>query len=123
MESSGNNTSLDLNFVPAMNAEYLIEGYKKILATIYEPRQYYQRVLEFLSHYRPKVRQRLNAADFVAFLNSIVKQGILGRGRRHYWSFLARAYSRNAAAFSEAVTLAIMGYHFQKVTELQLSYR
>ena len=122
-ESNGNNTSLDLNFIPTMNAEYLIEGYKKILATIYEPRQYYQRVLEFLSHYQPKVRQRLNVADFVAFLNSIVKQGILTRGRFQYWSFLVRAYRRNAAAFSEAVTLAIMGYHFQKVTELQLNYR
>ena len=123
MESSGNNTSLDLNFIPTMNAEYLIEGYKKILATIYEPRQYYQRVLEFLSHYQPKVRQRLKPADFVAFLNSILKQGILSRGRFQYWSFLVRAYRRNAGAFSEAVTLAIMGYHFQKVTKLQLNYR
>ncbi len=123
MESNGNNTSLDLNFIPVMNTEKLIEGYKKILATIYEPRQYYQRVLEFLSHYQPKVRMRRKPADVVAFMNSILKQGILESGRIDYWKFLIQAYRRNAAAFSEAVTLAIMGYHFQKVTKLQLNYR
>jgi len=123
MESNGSNTSLDLNFIPVMNTDKLIEGYKKILSTIYEPRQYYERVLEFLSHYQPKVRMRLKPADFVAFLNSILKQGIFESGRLDYWKFLVQAYRRNSAAFSEAVTLAIMGYHFQKVTQLQLNYR
>jgi Domain of unknown function (DUF4070) len=52
-----------------------------------------------------------------------VKQGIIGSNRLHYWKFLFQAYWRNAAAFSEAVTLAIMGYHFQKVTELELNSR
>jgi radical SAM superfamily enzyme YgiQ (UPF0313 family) len=122
-ESKGNNTSLDLNFIPRMDATHLIEGYKKILATIYEPQQYYQRVLDFLSHYKPRVRQKLNVADLVAFFNSIMKQGIGGRDRLEYWKFLFQAYRQNASAFSEAVTLAIMGYHFRKVTEIQLSYR
>lgn len=120
-ESNGNNTSIDLNFVPTMSAHKLIEGYKNILATIYEPREYYERVLEFLSHYKPRIRQRLNAEDFLAFCMSILKQGIQGRDRIAYWKFLIQAYRRNAAAFSEAVTLAIMGYHFQKVTEIQLN--
>jgi radical SAM superfamily enzyme YgiQ (UPF0313 family) len=123
MESNGNNTSLDLNFIPAMDAKKLLEGYKKILSTIYEPREYYQRVLEFLSHYKPRIRTKVKLDDAIAFLNSILKQGILGRDRTEYWKFLAKAYHRNADAFSEAVTLAIMGYHFQKVTEIQLNYR
>ena len=122
-ESQGNNTSLDLNFIPRMDAAKLIDGYKKIIATIYEPRHYYQRVLEFLEHYRPHIRQRINLADVVAFVNSILKQGIGGSHRWEYWKFLYQAYRRNAPAFSEAVTLAIMGYHFQKVTELQIGYR
>src|SRR5262249_46661828 len=122
-ESNGSNTSLDLNFIPAMNATKLLEGYKKIILTIYERRQYYERVLEFLSHYRPKVRQKLKFDDFVAFLNSMIKQGVLTPGRFDYWKFLFQAYRKNAAAFSEAETLAIMGYHFQKVTELQISYK
>ncbi len=119
-DSAGNNTSLDLNFVPNMGAARLLEGYKKILASVYEPREYYQRVLAFLEHYQPRVRQRLRADDLAAFIRSIVHQGVLGEHRFEYWKFLVSAYRRNAAAFSEAVTLAIMNYHFMKVTRLQL---
>lgn len=119
-EGNGSNTIDDLNFIPTMDSSQLVEGYKKILATIYQPREYYQRVLEFLSHYRPRIQQRLNFEDVVAFCTSIFKQGITDRHRLEYWKFLIRAYRSNAAAFSEAVTLAIMGYHFQKVTETQL---
>lgn len=119
-EGNGSNTIDDLNFIPKMDASQLVEGYKKILSTIYQPREYYARVLEFLSHYKPRIQQRLNFADVVAFTNSILKQGIAGKDRTEYWKFLFRAYRKNAKAFSEAVTLAIMGYHFQKVTEIQL---
>lgn len=119
-EGNGSNTIDDLNFIPKMESSQLVEGYKKILATIYQPREYYERVLEFLSHYRPRIPQRLNFEDVVAFANSILKQGVRDRHRVEYWKFLYQAYRRNAKAFSEAVTLAIMGYHFQKVTELQL---
>ena len=33
-EASGNNTALELNFVPRMSAEALMAGYRSILATI-----------------------------------------------------------------------------------------
>src|ERR1041384_6939583 len=41
-ESSGNNTEGSLNFIPRMDASRLIEGYKRILSTIYSPAEYYQ---------------------------------------------------------------------------------
>jgi radical SAM superfamily enzyme YgiQ (UPF0313 family) len=122
-ESNGNNTLLDLNFVPVMDAHKLVEGYRKIVTTIYESKHYYQTVLDFLSHYKPRIRQKLNSGDVIAFFNSIVKLGIQSADRKEYWKFLYQAYRTNKEAFSEAVTLAIMGYHFQKVTELQVSYR
>lgn len=120
-ESGGSNTSVDLNFIPVMNSQKLLDGYRRIISTIYEPRQYYQRVLDFLDHYNPRVQKRLKPADVAAFLRSILKQGILEKDRVQYWKFLIQAYRRNAAAFSDAVTLAIMGHHFQKVTELNIS--
>jgi Domain of unknown function (DUF4070) len=92
-----------------MNAEKLTEGYKKILSTIYGPRQYYERVLEFLSHYRPKVRQRLKPADFVGFMNDpeprdsrIRAPGLL--------EVPSSSVPPQCSRFSEAVTLAILGY-------------
>ncbi len=120
--NAASNTVEDLNYIPAMDANVLLEGYKKILATIYDPKQYYQRVLEFLSHYQPRLRQNLRPGDILTFFTSIMKQGIRGKHRLEYWKFLVKAYLKNAQAFPEAVTLAIQGYHFQKVTELELNY-
>jgi radical SAM superfamily enzyme YgiQ (UPF0313 family) len=122
-ESAGSNTSLDLNFVPVMDPKKLVEGYKKILSHIYEPREYYERVLEFLSHYKPRIRQRTRFWDIFAFMRSMLKQGILTPGQVHYWRFLVKAYRQNSSAFAEAVTLAIMGYHFQKVSQIELGYQ
>lgn len=36
-EASGSNTSVDLNFVPRMDSELLISGYREILSFIYAP--------------------------------------------------------------------------------------
>jgi radical SAM superfamily enzyme YgiQ (UPF0313 family) len=122
-ESAGSNTTIDLNFIPVMDAKKLVDGYKKIISHIYEPREYYERVLEFLSHYKPRIRQKKKLRDIFAFCNSMLKQGVLTSGQMYYWRFLVRAYRRNSAAFSEAVTLAIMGYHFKKVSQIELGYQ
>ena len=45
---SGDNTDFSINFIPKMNVETLINGYKKILNTIYSPKYYYKRVITFL---------------------------------------------------------------------------
>jgi hypothetical protein len=47
----------------------------------------------------------------------VVKQGMLGDARASYWKFLIDAATRYHHAFGTAVTLAIMGYHFNAVTK------
>ena len=44
-ESSGNNISVKLNFVPKLDREVRIGKYKRILGTLYEPsfRDYFER--------------------------------------------------------------------------------
>ena len=37
-DPSGDNTDFSLNFIPKMNVEALVDGYKKILNTIYSPK-------------------------------------------------------------------------------------
>jgi hypothetical protein len=46
-----------------------------------------------------------------------VKQGILGDARASYWKLLIDAATRYRHAFGTAVTLAILGYHFNAVTK------
>ncbi|MBI4483914.1 MAG: B12-binding domain-containing radical SAM protein [Acidobacteria bacterium] len=117
--STGNNTDCTLTFLPKMNSERLVEGYKEILKTIYHPAEYYERVLGFLERYRPHLPSGgLHPTDLRPLIRSVFKQGILGSHRTEYWKFLAKAYRHHREVFAEAFTLAIMGYHFQKVTQL-----
>jgi hypothetical protein len=39
-DATGDNTDATLNFVPKMEYEKLVNGYKNVVNTIYSPRQY-----------------------------------------------------------------------------------
>ena len=48
-----------------------------------------------------------------AFVTSIVRQGVFGRQRWSYWKFLLTVATRYRHCVGAAMTLAVMGYHFQ----------
>jgi radical SAM superfamily enzyme YgiQ (UPF0313 family) len=117
-EGHGDNMDFRLNFVPKMNAERLVEGYRSILQRIYGAEAYYQRVRHFLADYHPVHRQERQFSDYIAFCRSVIKQGIVSRDRGAYWKFLIDAATRYRHAFDVAMTLAVMGYHFQTLTRI-----
>ncbi len=115
---SGDNTDCSLNFIPKMNIETLIDGYKNILKTIYSPKHYCERVITFLKGYRPKRLKRTTSLEFAyfkAFLKSIWVLGIKGKGRLYYWKLVSWTLVRRPRYFSMAITFAIYGFHFRKV--------
>jgi radical SAM superfamily enzyme YgiQ (UPF0313 family) len=115
----GDNMDGHTNFIPKMNRQRLMEGYKKILVTIYAHKEYYQRVRTFLKEYRlPDYRSwRLNRSHFGAFIKSMWFLGIVEKGRVHFWSLLLTSLVRYPKKFALAVTLAIYGFHFRRVVE------
>jgi radical SAM superfamily enzyme YgiQ (UPF0313 family) len=116
---SGDNTDFSMNFIPKMSPEGLINGYRKILATIYSPRQYYRRVFDFLKTHEP-LRKRgtsLQAAHLRALLKSMVLLGVIGKERLYYWRLFFWSLFRRPRHFSTAITLAIYGFHFRRVFE------
>ena len=115
-EGHGNNMDLRLNFIPKMSAQRLVEGYRSILQRIYHPDAYYERALRFLERYNPVHHRRRSFSDYRAFARSILKQGVLGEARASYWKFFLKAATRYRHAFDTAITLAVMGYHFQVLT-------
>ncbi|HEV2177802.1 MAG TPA: radical SAM protein [Terriglobia bacterium] len=117
-EGSGDNMDLSLNFIPKMNAQRLIDGYRSILQRIYQPDAYYERVLRFLSQFKPVCHTQRTMSDYKALARSILKQGVFGDSRRSYWKFVIEAATRYRHAFDTAMTLAIMGYHFQTLTRV-----
>jgi len=119
--SSGDNVDGTTNLIPRMNAERLRRGYQTILKHIYSPRHYYQRVRTFLREYRaPETTARIRFQDIMAFVRSIVRLGIFGRGRFGYWGLLAWTYFCRPELVPLAVTLAIMGHHCRTVCRLHV---
>ncbi len=118
-ESSGNNTAIALNFIPSMKPEALISGYRTILNTIYAPRQYYQRVIRFLTHYQPQtqVRFRLKQGYVAAFFKSMLILGVISKERYHFWKLFFWSLARKPELFPLAITFAIYGFHFRKIAE------
>ena len=119
-ESTGNNTDGSLNFIPVMDKTRLVEGYQRILRTIYSPAEYYQRALDCLSRLRragPMSQRGGIVSSLVSFTRVVLALGVRDRERVEFWRYLKRATVSHHRQFSHAVTLAAMGYHFRKLTE------
>jgi radical SAM superfamily enzyme YgiQ (UPF0313 family) len=119
---SGSNTDFSMNFTPIMNHQSLLEGYRKILATIYSPKEYYQRVTEFLRTHEP-LRQHKSPLQFAhlqALSRSMLLLGVLGKERLYYWKLFFWSLFRRPRHFSTAITLAIYGFHFRRIFEQYL---
>jgi radical SAM superfamily enzyme YgiQ (UPF0313 family) len=118
-ETSGNNTDFATNFIPKMDYDLLINGYKKVLKTLYSPRHYYARVRTFLREYIPpdkkKMAFRFRPNYLAAFFRSIIVLGIVGKERFHYWRLLFWTMFTRPRLFTQAITLSIYGFHFRKV--------
>jgi len=118
-EPSGDNTDFSVNFMPRMGHEALMSGYRRILAAIYSPSQYYARIGTLLSEYRPVSHKRwsLNVTDLEAFLKSIWYLGVREKGRRYYWRLVTSTLLKRRRSLPLVITLAIYGYHFRKLIE------
>jgi len=125
-QGSGDNVDGTTNIVPAAGLDVLRAAYRDALERLYAPKAYYRRVRTFLREYRPpRLKLRLDLAflweQAAAFARAAFRLGIVGRGRIEYWKLLSWTLIRRPRAFSQAVTLAIYGYHFRTVCELHVA--
>ena len=51
----------------------------------------------------------------MALFKSLWIIGVCTRGRREYWKFLTKTILHHRRAFPEAMTMAIVGYHFRRI--------
>jgi len=116
---SGDNTDASLNFIPTMNLDKLMEGYRHVIKSIYTPEKYYERVRTFLREYKPVKRPmgRLRMPHLKALVKSMVVLGMIGKERVEYWKLFCWSLFRKPRMFPLAITFAIYGFHFRKVFE------
>jgi radical SAM superfamily enzyme YgiQ (UPF0313 family) len=115
-ESTGNNLDAVLNFVPRLDRETLIHGYRELIQYLYAPKTYYRRALTFLGEYRRRgPRMQRPWREIRAFLSSLWVMGVRARGRREYWKYVTKTLLFYPRSFGEAMHLAIVGHHFRIV--------
>ncbi|MDP2301366.1 MAG: B12-binding domain-containing radical SAM protein [Ignavibacteria bacterium] len=115
---TGNNTDFSINFIPQMDSEILLNGYKEILNTIYSPKFYYERVMRFLKDFEPKQKKvfHLNPNYVLALFKSIIRLGLIGEERIYYWKLFFWTLFRKPQLFSLAILFTIYGFHFKKIS-------
>ena len=84
---TGDNCYGSINFITKMDVQTIKDGYQAVLNYIYAPKNYYNRVVEFLKDYKPVRRRRVEKSEIRAFLKSILYLGILDEGKSnlYYW--------------------------------------
>ncbi|MFN0122141.1 MAG: B12-binding domain-containing radical SAM protein [Blastocatellia bacterium] len=119
-ESTGNNTDGTLNFIPRMDAGRLLAGYRQIMRTLYDPRNYYRRALSSLARTGLKTPVPLHRDflhDALAFARLLLTLGLRDAARREFWRYFYRALLDHPQHFATAMRLAAIGYHLRKLTE------
>lgn len=122
---SGDNTDFSINFIPQMDHDTLIQGYKSIIKDIYMPENYYARVRQFLTDYNLKARRSIRMPswrDIYALFKSIFHLGFIDKDYKQYWKFIFWTLSHRPILFPMAVSFAIYGYHFRKVYESNVQF-
>jgi len=119
---SGDNTDGTMNFIPKMNQETLITGYKNVVKTIYSAKPYYERIKTFLEEYKPQkprkaAEGKIHFYEIKALIKSMWVLGVKEKGRRHYWGLFSSTLLRKPRLFPLFVTLTVYGFHFRKVAK------
>ncbi len=115
--SGGNNTDFTINFIPEMNIDTLIAGYKKVLNSIFSPQNYYKRINTHLVEYKKSAKSPALpiSVQLRAVTGAFWKMGLTGKGKRHFWKLLIWTAIRRPKLLPEAITLSIFGFHYRRV--------
>jgi radical SAM superfamily enzyme YgiQ (UPF0313 family) len=119
-DATGNNTVCSLNFKTIMDPALLIQGYQRIMQTIYSPREYYERALVSMKRTANEFVEKphYNALNALAsFTRILVKLGVVDRERKEFWRFFTKTLLKHRNRFAESMRLAAMGYHFRKLSD------
>jgi radical SAM superfamily enzyme YgiQ (UPF0313 family) len=117
---SGNNTDYTLNFIPKMEKTTLVDGYERVVNTIYSAGPYYERVKMFLKGFTPprNTEPRLRFSDMKSLFKSSLHLGVVDRERWHYWRIVLWSLFKRPRMLPLTVTFAAYGFHFRKIFKI-----
>ena len=115
--------AMTLNFKSELDPRTLLDGYRRVTATLYDPtlENYFQRCLAMFEHLKavPHLRKPMGANAAVVAAMRVRRQ--LAKNQIPAFSRFIAQVSRNyPRMLSTALGLAGLGYHFERVTRQQI---
>ena len=135
IESNGGSGAAELNFRPEMDPEILLDGYRRVLKTLYDPTQanYYERCLTMMRHTRAnpflgrpthfagRVMQNEGWSTLLSQTARVLYRMLCSKKGPAFARFLVKVVRQDPRLIPDALTLAAMGQHFEKLTEQLLA--
>ena len=122
LEVSIGTSTTALNFVPEMDPDTLIEGYQRVITTLYDPalEKYFQRCLTLIEHLKPSPhlsKPRTKTAVYAAIMG--LRRLLSKEQVPTYLRFIAEVSKHYPQMLPMAISLAGQGFHFEKFTRQQ----
>ncbi|MFQ3619762.1 MAG: B12-binding domain-containing radical SAM protein [Spirochaetales bacterium] len=122
--ASGNNThTFAVNFKPKLSVSLLLENYRKVISSIYHPKAYFNRCIEFLNRL-PKIKassssilqeKRVNWGNLKVLFRSLLRQALSWYGLRYLY-YLFRALKAHPDKIVPIISFAVQGHHLLQIS-------
>ena len=113
-----------VNFEPEMEIRTLLEGYRRVITTIFDPAldNYFARCAVLLERLKPipsRAKGMSKSRLSVAFI--AVRRRLTARQVPAFMKFITKVSRDHPDLLEEAIRLAALGYHFERVTSQQIA--
>jgi radical SAM superfamily enzyme YgiQ (UPF0313 family) len=104
------------NFNTVLDEETLLDGYRRLLASVYQADAYYARCAQIVEEIGVSRGPAIRPADLLKLLRIVLRLGVLSPRRGHFWRLAAKAL-RRPHTLKRAVALSVQGEHFIRYTK------
>ena len=118
-------TSSGLNFITLISRTDILKNFIRIINAIYEPSDYYKRIVFTGLNIRPNYKFTPNLRTWLIYIRSFLKvcnkAGFNAATGFYYWKMFFTVIFRNPKGIETVVNLAAMFIHFRKQKEYCVS--
>lgn len=108
-----------LNFKPQMDPETLVEGYLRVVRTVYDStlENYFDRCLTLLENLNPVPHLHKPVSQYALFASIMgVRQRLMPQQLQPFSRYIAKVSKNHPRLMPLAISLAATGYHCEKIT-------
>jgi len=104
-----------------METRTLFSGYKRIMDTIYNPRDYNERIKTFIREFKPPKRKifriKIHKFQLRALFGSMWLLGTKGSGRKYFWHLFLWVSIKYPGLLPHVIGYLLAGMHLRSLTD------